>query len=338
MSSSAWNRSASSAAAKGIRHSPRINVKLSDLPDVFGGYMRTYDNLLRNIIKKIWLVSVDHADAFITRYTMDSQVQLLPHIDQSSIVSMTIKLNRGYEGGELHFVRQKLVNDKVPVGYLAFFPSGCTHVHEVLPLKSGKRYANHAETRRSCGGFNGLRSALGCEAMIVLGIETSCDETAAAVVDERRRILSNRVLSQDDEHRPYGGVVPEIAARSHLDHIERLVRLALEDAHLDFTRIDGVAATAGPGLIGGVFVGVMTASPAGTASFSRSRAWVAIGGSAGPSTMRWARPSTRRPSSWASAIRADRRSKRRHAPATPIVSICRARCWGGPISISLSPA
>ena len=95
--------------------------------------------------------------------------------------------------------------------------------------------------------------------MIVLGIETSCDETAAAVVDERRRILSNRVLSQDDEHRPYGGVVPEIAARSHLDHIERLVRLALEDAHLDFTRIDGVAATAGPGLIGGVFVGVMTA-------------------------------------------------------------------------------
>jgi hypothetical protein len=117
------------------------DVKLSDLPDVFGGYMRTYDNLLRNIIKKIWLVSVDHADAFITRYTMDSQVQLLPHIDQSSIVSMTIKLNRGYEGGELHFVRQKLVNDKVPVGYLAFFPSGCTHVHEVLPLKSGKRYA-----------------------------------------------------------------------------------------------------------------------------------------------------------------------------------------------------
>jgi N6-L-threonylcarbamoyladenine synthase len=95
--------------------------------------------------------------------------------------------------------------------------------------------------------------------MIVLGIETSCDETAAAVVDERRRILSNRVLSQDDEHRPYGGVVPEIAARSHLDHIERLVRLALEDARADFTRIDGVAATAGPGLIGGVFVGVMTA-------------------------------------------------------------------------------
>ncbi len=117
------------------------DVKLSDLPDVFGGYMRTYNNLLRKIIKKIWLVSVDHADAFFTRYTMDSQIQLLPHIDQSSIVSMTIKLNRDYEGGELHFVRQKLVNDKVPVGYLTFFPSGCTHVHEVLPLKRGKRYA-----------------------------------------------------------------------------------------------------------------------------------------------------------------------------------------------------
>ena len=117
------------------------DVKLSDLPDVFGGYMRTYNNLLRKIIKKIWLVSVDHADAFVTRYTMDSQVQLLPHIDQSSIASMTIKLNSDYEGGELHFVRQKLVNDKVPVGYVTFFPSGCTHVHEVLPLKSGKRYA-----------------------------------------------------------------------------------------------------------------------------------------------------------------------------------------------------
>jgi N6-L-threonylcarbamoyladenine synthase len=95
--------------------------------------------------------------------------------------------------------------------------------------------------------------------MIVLGIETSCDETAAAVVDDRRRILSNRVLSQDDAHRPYGGIVPEIAARSHLDHIERLVSQALDDAGLDFAKTDGVAATAGPGLIGGVFVGVMTA-------------------------------------------------------------------------------
>ena len=74
------------------------DVKLNDLPDVFAGYLRTYQNLLSKIIKKIWLVAVDHDDAFITRYTMDSQVQLLPHIDQSSIVSMTVKLNQGLRG------------------------------------------------------------------------------------------------------------------------------------------------------------------------------------------------------------------------------------------------
>jgi N6-L-threonylcarbamoyladenine synthase len=101
------------------------------------------------------------------------------------------------------------------------------------------------------------------ETLTVLGIETSCDETAAAVVrgapTSERRILAERVLSQLDEHRPYGGVVPEIAARSHLDHIDRLVEEAMAEAGLDFAELDGVAATAGPGLIGGVFVGVMTA-------------------------------------------------------------------------------
>ena len=95
--------------------------------------------------------------------------------------------------------------------------------------------------------------------MIVLGIETSCDETAAAVVDDRRRILANRVLSQIAEHEPYGGIVPEIAARSHLDHIDRIIELALADAQVEISDLDGIAATAGPGLIGGVFVGVMTA-------------------------------------------------------------------------------
>jgi N6-L-threonylcarbamoyladenine synthase len=94
--------------------------------------------------------------------------------------------------------------------------------------------------------------------MRVLGIETSCDETAAAVVDGDRAILSNVVLSQIDEHRPYGGVVPEIAARSHLDHIDSLVAQALAEAGLGFGDLDGVAATAGPGLIGGVMVGLMT--------------------------------------------------------------------------------
>jgi N6-L-threonylcarbamoyladenine synthase len=94
--------------------------------------------------------------------------------------------------------------------------------------------------------------------MIVLGIETSCDETAVAVVDGERRILAERVLSQLAEHRPYGGVVPEIAARSHLDHLDRLVAETMAEARLDFPALAGVAATGGPGLIGGVIVGVMT--------------------------------------------------------------------------------
>lgn len=94
--------------------------------------------------------------------------------------------------------------------------------------------------------------------MKVLGIETSCDETAAAVVDAERRIHANLVLSQLAEHAPFGGVVPEIAARSHLDHLDSLIARALDEAGLGFAELDGVAATAGPGLIGGVFVGVMT--------------------------------------------------------------------------------
>ncbi|MEQ8357556.1 MAG: tRNA (adenosine(37)-N6)-threonylcarbamoyltransferase complex transferase subunit TsaD [Kiloniellaceae bacterium] len=95
--------------------------------------------------------------------------------------------------------------------------------------------------------------------MTVLGIETSCDETAAAVVTAAGEIRANLVLSQIDEHSPFGGVVPEIAARSHMDHIDRLVGDAMSEAGLAFRDLDGIAATAGPGLIGGVFVGVMTA-------------------------------------------------------------------------------
>ena len=95
--------------------------------------------------------------------------------------------------------------------------------------------------------------------MIVLGLETSCDETAAAVVCAERGILSNLVFSQLEAHRPYGGVVPELAARSHLNHLDGLIRGALDGARLGFEDLDGIAATAGPGLIGGVFVGVMTA-------------------------------------------------------------------------------
>ncbi|WP_445681007.1 tRNA (adenosine(37)-N6)-threonylcarbamoyltransferase complex transferase subunit TsaD [Radicibacter daui] len=94
---------------------------------------------------------------------------------------------------------------------------------------------------------------------IVLGIETSCDETAAAVVDGERNILANVVLSQLDDHAPYGGVVPEVAARAHLAHLPGLVAQALEKSGCDWEDIDAVAATGGPGLIGGVIVGVMMA-------------------------------------------------------------------------------
>ena len=95
--------------------------------------------------------------------------------------------------------------------------------------------------------------------MIVLGIETSCDETAAAVVDLGRTVLGAAVLSQIDDHRAYGGVVPEIAARAHVRHLDRLIARVMAKAGLGFDRLDGVAATAGPGLIGGVMVGLMTA-------------------------------------------------------------------------------
>ncbi len=96
--------------------------------------------------------------------------------------------------------------------------------------------------------------------MLVLGIETSCDETAVAVVsDAAPRIRANLVLSQLAEHRPFGGVVPEIAARAHLDHLDRLIAQALDEASVGFVALDAVAATGGPGLIGGVMVGVTEA-------------------------------------------------------------------------------
>jgi N6-L-threonylcarbamoyladenine synthase len=99
--------------------------------------------------------------------------------------------------------------------------------------------------------------------MIVLGIETTCDETAAALVARdaqgRGRILSNIVLSQTEEHAAFGGVVPEIAARAHVEILDRLILRALQEAGLTLANVDGVAAAAGPGLIGGVIVGLTTA-------------------------------------------------------------------------------
>lgn len=94
--------------------------------------------------------------------------------------------------------------------------------------------------------------------MIVLGIESSCDETAAAIVNEKREILAEVVLSQE-EHKVFGGVVPEIAARSHLDHIDDIIHQTFQRAKIGMNDIDAVAAAAGPGLIGGVAVGVMAA-------------------------------------------------------------------------------
>lgn len=98
--------------------------------------------------------------------------------------------------------------------------------------------------------------------LTVLGIETSCDETAAAVVrrDARGRgeILSNVVCAQLDLHAAYGGVVPEIAARAHVDLLDPAIKQALAEASLDVAELDGVAAAAGPGLIGGLIVGVTT--------------------------------------------------------------------------------
>src|SRR3984885_16088207 len=99
--------------------------------------------------------------------------------------------------------------------------------------------------------------------MVILGIETTCDETAAAGVrrtpDGRGRILSNVVLSQVSEHAQFGGVVPEIAARAHVEALDRIIVKAMAEANVSFAALDGIAAAAGPGLIGGVIVGLTTA-------------------------------------------------------------------------------
>lgn len=95
--------------------------------------------------------------------------------------------------------------------------------------------------------------------MKILGIETSCDETAVAIVDDQKQILSHIVNSQIDLHQEFGGVVPELAARSHSEIIDKIVVKALKDANLNFNDIDAFAATSGPGLIGGVIVGMMMA-------------------------------------------------------------------------------
>ena len=101
--------------------------------------------------------------------------------------------------------------------------------------------------------------------MIVLGIESSCDETAAAVVADGRRIVSSVVASQDDVHAPYGGVVPELASRRHIEVIVPVVERALDEARVALRDVDGIAVTQGPGLVGSLLVGT---------SLAKSLAWV----------------------------------------------------------------
>ena len=92
---------------------------------------------------------------------------------------------------------------------------------------------------------------------IILGLESSCDDSAAALVTSERRILAQAVVGQTQEHQPYGGVVPEIAARAHVEILPALIERVLSDAKLSVHDVDAVAATAGPGLIGGVMVALL---------------------------------------------------------------------------------
>jgi N6-L-threonylcarbamoyladenine synthase len=93
---------------------------------------------------------------------------------------------------------------------------------------------------------------------LILGIESSCDETAAALVTSDRQVLAHRLATQESAHRPYGGVVPEIAARAHVEILPSLISDALAEAKVRLSDVDAIAATAGPGLVGGVMVGLVT--------------------------------------------------------------------------------
>jgi len=101
---------------------------------------------------------------------------------------------------------------------------------------------------------------------LVMGVETSCDETAVAVVDARGRILAHEVLSQIDDHSPFGGVVPEIAARQHIAHLDRLMDSCMRTAGVRLSDLDALAATTGPGLVGGLMVGMLTTKAAAQAA------------------------------------------------------------------------
>jgi N6-L-threonylcarbamoyladenine synthase len=210
--------------------------------------------------------------------------------------------------------------------------------------------------------------------MLVLGIETTCDETAAAVVarlpDGSGRILSNVVRSQTTEHARFGGVVPEIAARAHVDLLDGIIAQAMKDARIGFAELSAVAAAAGPGLIGGVIVGLTTAkaiamvhdTPLIAVNHLEAHAltprltcalafpyclFLASGGHTQivavvgvgeyvrlGTTVDEARPSTRSQRCCRCPIREGRKSSAPPAAAIPNVLPFRGRCSGGPMRIS----
>ena len=110
-------------------------------------------------------------------------------------------------------------------------------------------------------------------APLILGIESSCDETAVALVRGDRSIVAQAVASQDAEHRPFGGVVPELAARAHVERLTPMIDAVLREAGITLAEVDAIAATAGPGLIGGVMVGLVTAK---ALSFAAGKPLLAI--------------------------------------------------------------
>jgi N6-L-threonylcarbamoyladenine synthase len=100
----------------------------------------------------------------------------------------------------------------------------------------------------------------------VLGIESSCDETSVAIVADNKNIIEHEIYSQIEAHQPFGGVVPEVAARSHMDYLDNMISRIMTQAKLTYNDLDAIAVTAGPGLIGGVIVGVMYAKAIAAAS------------------------------------------------------------------------
>ena len=115
--------------------------------------------------------------------------------------------------------------------------------------------------------------AAGGLAPLILGIESSCDETAVALVRSDRKIVAQRIASQDATHRPFGGVVPELAARAHVEVLTPMIAAVLAEAGLSLNDVDAIAATAGPGLIGGVMIGLVTAK---ALSFGSAKPLLAI--------------------------------------------------------------